>query len=540
MKIRRRSDPESGVILLLTLFVILITYALVAQLTIGTSVAYQVSKNAADRIRMTRAATDVAADEVLRALGDDLPEAAADEAAPGEGDVPGGLGDGPGIGDDGEGEAEEEEDDGSNSDSFNDDWSRSARITLGEMEVFSFVQDENSKFNILSCFVQDELERELARERFVRILDFMREDFDDDLDSREAEQILEEFIGWVEGENRDLDMPIANRHSASLLGELAAQQTLDNDSPAPVGDDDEGSATLPIEELYLPFSLEELLLLEHVTENLFYDQLRINDEIAPGIETVFTIYTAIDFNPPSNEELGESGPDDGAAAEGLDDIPTDEGSDIDGSEADEEDDLADATGGLDDVLEAGPAFGVKMNINTMPVPVLKGLMTEEEFPSFFVNAILEYRNEVDEEARRDQQAEDVEYDERELRRSLYREDEPVPMQYFRNLEDLANIDGWEERLSDEQRAAFQELIGVQSDIFSVYLWCRVPAEDWEQKNHYEESPGPIMRLKAVVWRRPGEDGAKFVFIEPWHEVMRTRWRIPDFQDRLLPYLEPEW
>ena len=81
---------------------------------------------------------------------------------------------------------------------------------------------------------------------------------------------------------------------------------------------------------------------------------------------------------------------------------------------------------------------------------------------------------------------------------------------------------------------------MQSDIFSVYLWCRIPAEDWEQKDHYEEPPGPVLRLKAVVWRREGEDGAKFVFLEPWHEVERTRWRIPDFQEELGAYFPPEY
>jgi len=546
MKTRPSRNSESGVILLLTLFVILITYALVAQLTIGTSVAYQVSKNSADRVRMTRAATDVAADEVLRALADDMPEAGADEAGAAA-DAASGLGDEGGFTPDGQGEGdeegEEEEDDGSNSDSFNDDWSRSARITLGEMEVHSFVQDENSKFNILSCFVQDEVERELARDRFVRILDNLREDFDDDLDSREAGQILEEFVAWVEGENRDLDMPIGQRHSAELLAELAAQESL-SDSEAGGEDDEEGSATFAIQELYLPFSLEELLLLEHVTEEIFYDQLRRDDEIAPGIQTVFTIYTSIDFNPPSNEELGGTDAVEGADAGGVgagDPASSEADASEDSTTEDGEvDNLSDATGGLDDILEAPAALGINLNLNTMPAAVLKGLLTEEEFPSFFINAILEYRNEIDEEAKNEQQAEDVEYDELELRRSLYREDEPVPLKYFRNLEDLAEIEGWEDRLSDDQKAVFQDLVGVQSDIFSVYLWCRVPAEDWEQKSHYEEPPGPILRLKAVVWRRQGEDGAKFVFIEPWHEVTRTRWRIPDFQDRLPPYYEPEW
>ena len=48
----RRRRNEGGVILILTLFVLLITYAMVIQLTLSTSVAWMTSKNASDRIRM--------------------------------------------------------------------------------------------------------------------------------------------------------------------------------------------------------------------------------------------------------------------------------------------------------------------------------------------------------------------------------------------------------------------------------------------------------------------------------------------------------
>ena len=102
------------------------------------------------------------------------------------------------------------------------------------------------------------------------------------------------------------------------------------------------------------------------------------------------------------------------------------------------------------------------------------------------------------------------------------------------------VEGWEDRLDPEIASEFQALIGVQSDIFSVYLWCRIPPSEWEQEEHYEEPPGPVLRMKAVVWRRSGGDGTKFLFIEPWHEVPYARWRIPDFQEDVPVYREPEF
>lgn len=539
MKLRHRSTGESGVILLLTLFVILITYALVAQLTIGTAVSYKVAENSADRIRMRRAAKDVSAEELLRLLADDMPsgteetDAAADAASGLDGLS------GPPSGEEEEGE--EEEDDGSNSDSRNDDWWRPMRFPLGEMEVHGFVQDENSKFNILTVFHPDEIERDAARDRFVRILDVLREDFDDDLDRREAERILEEFIEWVEGDLRDLEYPLPMRHSTMLLQQLAAEAELSGTPSAdePGGEEGESATGEPqqVEELYLPYSLEELLLLESVDEAIFYDEVRTRDRIAPGIESVFTVYTLVDFDPPSAEELGEIGNESASdpleAAQGTQ-TPEEE------LEDSEESELIEPVGGLDDVLESPAAIGTLININTTHAAVLKGMLPPEQFPPFFVEQILRYRNEVDEEALLEMEGEEREFDEVELERALFREDEKVPMRYFRNLEDLTNIEGWEDRLDPDQREAFEALIGVQSDIFSIYLWCRIPAEDWEQKGHYEEPPGAVLRLKAVVWRRQTEDGAKFIFLEPWHEVARTRWRIPDYQDELGAYFAPEY
>jgi hypothetical protein len=542
MKVRARnnSNSQNGVILILTLFVVMITFALVTQLTVRTAVSYQTANNSANRTRMEYAAI-TAGEEILRTLADDMPAAtegdgAMDSLADATTEAPGTDA---GIGGDG-GEGEEEEDDGSNSDSYEDEWARPARFTLGDIEVHAFVQDENSKLNLLTLFDPDEAVAEEARERFVRTLDFLREDMDDDLDKQEATMILDEFIAWVEGDARDLDFPPPRRHSVTRAVVESAETSTEGGGSigAASSEDDEPVLQEEIIELYLPYSLEELMLLEHVEEELFYDQLRRDDEIAPGLESVFTLYTSMALDPPDTESLEGDG-----AAAGAEDgstqpsgsAPDEEGAD-DGS--DESTQTSQFEGGLDDLLEAGAGFGVTINLNTAHPAILHGLLPRSEMPEYIIDSILRYRNEVDEEAMAEQEGEDVDYDEIELQRSIYQEDEPEVHRYFRNLDDLTQVEGWEDRLDPEQAEKFQTLVGVQSDIFSVYLWCRIKPEGWEQEFHYEEPPGPVLRMKAVIWRRQGEEGAKFLFIEPWHEVPFTRWRIPDFQQDLTVFERP--
>ena len=516
-----RGPREGGVVLILTLFVILITYALVAQLTLGTSVASQTTRNAADRIRM-RAACMSAAQEILETLSDDAGGAGAGSgmaASMGEGmaqgmgegmEGPGGDGFGQGpIGDSsGEPGGEGEGDDGSESDSFEDAWARRMRIVMNDVEIEAWVQDENAKFNLLTMLAEDEELREDAKERYVRILDRMRDEFEDDLSYTDARRILEQTVVWLEARDRDEERPRPLRHSNSEE-----------------------------EDRVLMFALEELLLLEDVDENLFYDQLRDNERIAPGLESLLTVWTSIDLEQPGQGETGSGLTGDGEVGEpfgqdGERPSPT-EPEDPESPGALE----SPATGGLQGAARGQPAIGARVNLNTTPRVVLESLMDESELPRSIVNEILEYRNEVDEEAIEEREAEEYDPDERALERALYGEDEPDPKLYFKSLEDLDEIESLE-TLDQVTRQGFLDLIGVQSDVFSVYLFARIKPQGWMPEERFEEPPGPVLRLRAVVWRRVTDNGAKFLYLLPWHEVPYTRWRIPDFPERQGVFVPP--
>ena len=508
---------QRGVVLILTLFVILITFALVTQLTIGTSVAAQTTRNGASRIQM-RASGLAAAEQFLDLLRDDMA---------GEGGLDGmGTGDmseGPGAGgggfdslgpaaDEGEEGFGEEAEDSSSSDSFEDQWARPMRIQMGEVVITAWAQDECSKFNLLWLLAQDDEEREQAIERCTRIIDRLRDDFDDDLSQSEAMRITEQIISWLNAESRDLDYPQPLRHSDSE------------------------------EEIHsLILFPEELLLLEDVSEELYYDQLvEVAGEtwIAYGLESVFTVWTNMAFEPSTNagdEEaatpptgdtnLGDPAEQEFEANQPLED-PIDENAIL-------------PQGGLAGAAEGVSEIGTRININTAPRAVVESLLDTYELSSSVTEALLEFRNEVDEEALLEQESGEVDNDMLELEAALYGDDEQEPHKYFKSLETLEEVDEYA-GLDQEVKDKLSELIGVQSDVFSVLLDIRVPPEGWQPEERYQEPRGPVLRLRGIFWRRSGGDGTVLVPIIPWHEVPHSRWRQPDFQNRLGIFYAPEF
>ncbi|MFQ5750253.1 MAG: hypothetical protein ACE5H3_12500, partial [Planctomycetota bacterium] len=184
----------------------------------------------------------------------------------------------------------------------------------------------------------------------------------------------------------------------------------------------------------------------------------------------------------------------------------------------------------------GGPLGTRINLNTAARAVLEGLMPPEELSDRVIEDILEYRNKVDEDALEKKQ--DLDTDEADLERALYGDEKREPKQVFKSMDDLNKIDSLQNGVPTEIRDKFNNLVDVRSDVFSVYLFARIPPSDWRQERRYEEPPGPILRLQAVVWRRQGGDS--FVFLIPWQEAQQTRWRIPDFQDDLEPFVPPEF
>ncbi len=532
---RRAARSQRGVILILTLFVLFLVIAMVTQLSLGAQVAHTATVNRAVDTRMRMAAAS-AAEEVLTLIKDDATGNASSGlasalAGPGafDGFDPGameglgadqGFGADPGLGADGqdpaaEGEGEE---DASNSDSFEDAWAKPMRLTMGDLEVTTFVQDENGKYNILALVSGDDEAREEAFERTVRILDQMREDFDDDLQEFEARSIVENIRRYMETDSRTTDLPLMPRNSL---------------------EDEDLETRLQ--------SLEELMLVERITPEMYYDQLR-EDRIAPGLQTVFTIWTVPEYDPPSAGEgaagAGASGP--GAAVPGLGAAagadPNAAAGPGAGADPNDPNRVVEGEGGLEGALEGEAPIGILVNLNTAHPAVLYGMFPTTRMPPVKITNLLEWRNEVDQEALDERESADEDPEDIALRESVYGVDEEDPKQFLTSLEGISQIDGFsQEQLDPEVQAELQSLFGVQSDVFRVCLYIRQTGQEpFVPERRYQEPSGRTLRLEATVWRRMAGDEVKILFLEPWHEVPYTRWRIPDFQRDLPPFRPPRY
>jgi hypothetical protein len=84
----------------------------------------------------------------------------------------------------------------------------------------------------------------------------LRDDFEDDLAPHDAARLTENIIQWMKADSRDdRSYPVALRHSFSEENPRA-----------------------------LMWTTKELLLLDGVDESLYYDQLREDNRLAPGLE----------------------------------------------------------------------------------------------------------------------------------------------------------------------------------------------------------------------------------------------------------------
>jgi hypothetical protein len=423
-RLRRRPGGERGVVLVLTLFVLFITIAMMTQLSIGSSVAWNATKYRTDKLRMEMASRS-AGQEILQLLLDDVAGA---DAASGFGDAMSASADPMGAA---EGEEGEEEED-SPSDSGEDAWAKPMRIPIGDIEITTFVQDENGKYNVHRIVEGDDDQQQEERERMARILDSMRDGMDGDLDLIEGRRIVEELVDYMNRRRRDNDLPLADRQSL---------------------EDEDDYVLLDV--------LEEMLILNTVDESIFFDLLLSDEMVAPGLESVLTCYTRPGFEEAdSGGELG-----DGAAA------PPVAG---DG----EEEPQSFGEGGLEGVLTADPAIGDLVNLNTAPRAVLEGMFPGYDLSPVMVEDLVRWRNEVDEEAQRESDEQEVDQEAQDLQDALFGVDKDQPKQFFTSLEDVSKVPGFEaDMMSEETQALLQENFGVQSDVFSVYLWARVRRDD---------------------------------------------------------------
>ncbi|MEM7201286.1 MAG: hypothetical protein AAF628_13525 [Planctomycetota bacterium] len=406
--------PESGVALIMVLIFTVLLYVLVAELVVTARMARLTGENDALLARMRNHMVHTLS-EVEDQLRDDLASAAAAEGEDGGlggvgGDAPGGLGGLSGALGGAGGEGEEGEDEQSTADSSQDAWFEPTGYAADDLTTYVWVEDENRKFNILSLVSPDQEFAQESKQRFVRLVDYLREESQFDVTSSTGEAVANTIIDWLNSRGRTEQLP----------------------RPPLKSDDEENQV-----EISVPMHLDELLLLRDIDPDLYYDKV-LDGKLIPGLESALTIWTSLKTDPGDPDEQPQ-GADPAAAPDGL----------------------ADAGA---DGAEQPIGQGIRININTASRAVLRCLFSESEVPDSMIEAMLRYRNEEVEE---DPDAGfgdviDNSYSDLELGTTVKRK-------IFETLEDLDELPEFENLPNPEVKQRFKELTTTQSDVFSVHM-----------------------------------------------------------------------
>ncbi len=481
---------ERGIALVMALIFAILLYILVAELVVSGRMVRATGENDALLARMRTQMLYQLAD-----AEDQLLQDLAGQAADGEGGAGGnplggsfpGAGAGAGAGAEsggagGEGEGEGEEDPSTKCDSSRDAWFQPVGHPEGDVTTYVWVEDENRKFNLLALWSPDEKFAEFSRDRLVRLIDTLREDTEFDVPSSDAQRIVQEILEW-------------GRRSGT------------EQMPKPrLKSDDEKKR-----ELSAMLHLDDLLLLPSVNEDLFQDKV-LDGKVFLGLESVLTLWTSLRVDPGNPEKLARLR----AAAEARGDKPV--------GEAEESGTPPPPPAGGEEPPPPQPdGLGLLINVNTASRPVLRALFPPEKIPDRVIDAILEYRNQVDEEAMlaEQEQATTETSDFGDIRLGSDQK-----KKFFETTADLEEVEEFANLPDPEVKAAFQAALTTKSEVFSIHLAALY-------KRSEENRIYVLRRGRSIVLRLDdGADGAVVPLI-PYEERAFLRVMPVDLQDKVV-------
>ena len=479
------NDRRRGAALMLAMMVMIVLILIVFQITLGSATDARVAKNDTQLANFD-AAIESALHKALQDLADD---GETEDAGAGAGGIAGGLGGGLGPGEGGE---------TGPVDSRRDTWAMPQQTSINEVQLRVLVQDENSKYNVLTMLTENEEEAEKAYNRVVRILDACREGTLHDIDSTQARDMAEGMRTMLR-QRRDTVLP-----KPVLLTDLQEEP-----------------------DLGMPMSLSEFVVLPGFEEFHFRDFYDAEGSAVHSIGSFLTVWTSLKRYSDYVQDLQDEGGvgstpvvDDPGVATTNEDGGLNAGADGSG------------LGDIDDALGAGAGGGSEgyaVNINTAPAAVLRGLFDRRDVPWDVIDELVRYRNEEDEEAT-DPDAEPV-YDEFG--------EEVVMLQIFESVQELNDVEGYE-YIDPDVRQDLERFLTVESSVFSVFVTARAStARDGEDgfdttpEAELERRKRGTDRLKTVrliVWRFADEDEVRIVPVEAWEVLDYMPIEVQDYPD----------
>lgn len=492
----RAAPGRRGAALMLSFMVLLVLILILAQIRISTNTAARVARNEETIVQM-----DSAIESSLLQVFEDLKT----DAESGGAGAPPGMG-APSGNEGAEGAGEQ---DSGPTDSKEDEWAKPQRTEFNEIQLRILIQDEDSKYNLLSVLTPDDDEAEKALDRLTRVIEWSRK-----------------------GTKAEIDGSAARRMATAIHDYM--ERRADQVIPRPVllSDDEEE------DDIGLPLSLREFVALdtELFPVDLFRDFKDENGDVVHSLGSFLTVWSSVgtveqarelaqqesgqtaEQDPPGDDEPPEENED--RDGDGLPDPPEDEPSEDEGEEG--------QSGGEEGQGDSEPPPGWAINVNTAPGAVLHALMDPRDLPFRFWDDVVLYRNEKDETVEENDDPPLDEYG------------EPIVVrQYFKSPDDLSKVDGWE-NLEPIVQGELKGLLKTQSQVFSIFVIARKPTgeeqiEPFSRREDVEREEGDwqglVRTVRAVVWRRVlGEGEVEIVPIVRWEVLDYVPFEVLDFPE----------
>lgn len=481
---------ERGIALVMALIFAILLYVLVAELSVSGRMVRATGENDALLARMRTQMLYQLADAEDQLLQDLAGQAAGGEGGgplPGGSPLAGGL---PGVG----GEGGEEEDPAAKCDSSRDTWFEPVGHADRDVTTYVWIEDENRKFNILALWSPDEQFAEFSRDRLVRLIDSLREDSEFDVATTDAQRIVQEILDWGRRPGTE-QMP----------------------RPRLKSDDDKRREVSGV------LHLDELLLLPAMTEDLYWDKV-IDGKVYLGLESVLTVWTSLRVDPGNPEKLARQR----AAAEARGERPPGDpppgnpeppsGNQSPGAGNQNAGGAPGGAGGNEATIQPD-GLGILVNVNTAPRPVLRALFPPDRIPDSVIDAILEYRNQIDEEATRkaEEQGTTEASDFGDLRLGAEQK-----RKFFATTADLEQVEAFARLPDPEIKAAFQNALTTKSEVFSIHLASLY-------KRNEEQRIYLLRRARSIVLRLDDGASGKIVPLVPFEERFGLRVKPIDLQ-----------
>jgi hypothetical protein len=496
-----RAD-EAGVALVLTLIFSILLYVLVAELVVSGSMIRATGENDAMLARMRNQMLYQLADAEEQLLtdmagqaeegGEGGPLGGALGGAAGAGAPPGG-GTGAAGGEGGEGAEGEEADPAASCESSRDSWFQPVGHADNDLTTYVWIEDESRKFNLLALWSPDEKFADLSKDRFVRLLDALREDSDFDVTMSDAERIAQDLLDWSRRPDTD----------------MIPRPRLKSDDPNVPPD------------FTLPLHLDELLLLPSVTEDLFFDKV-LDGKVYLGLESVLTIWTSLRADPGNPEKVARQRAEAEASGEqapgGAQPGPAGEAG---GPGAGTQGAGSGAAPGAEGQPVQPDGQGIRINVNTASYPVLRALFPPDKIPDRVIEAIVKYRNEEDEEET-EKAAEEAGVTEASDFGDL-RLGSEKKLKFFGDIADLEEVEEFANLPDPQVKTEFKTALTTRSDVFSIHLATL-------HKRNEENRVYLLRRARSIVLRYDDGGEGRIVPLVPFEDRSGLRLMPVDLQE----------